>query len=389
MERIPGFSSTGSKRPEALYGEAHPPGAPLRMTSASGCRVRDAQGREYVDFVMALGAVALGYGDARVTRAVQEAAAQGIVGPLSPVLEEQVAGRLAGLMPWVEQVRFLKTGAEAVAAAIRIARVFTGRDRVIGCGYHGWLDGTQTSETAGVPEAIRAEYGTLRFSDPDDAQRCISAAGDRLAAVIVEPVIEAAPSAEWLAALRQATRSTGAVLIFDEIKTVGRVALGGAAERWGGEPDLVVMGKAIANGMPLAAVGGRRDLMQAAIRTWISSTLATEFVSLAAADATLAALAEDQVPRHLARVGGELLAGFTQLADRHPAIIRRAAGIPEMCFLEFASGDLSTAVVTGCARRGVLFKRSAYNFVSLAHDERIVSDALAVLEDVLREVRGR
>ena len=144
--RVPGFTSTGSKRPEALFGA--PPSddaaaVPARMTRASGCRVWDTEGREYVDYVMALGAVALGYGHPDVNRAAEQAIAAGVAGPLPPVLEEELADALAMRIPWLEQMRFLKTGAEAVAAAVRLARVATGRERVLGCGYHGWLDWSQ------------------------------------------------------------------------------------------------------------------------------------------------------------------------------------------------------------------------------------------------------
>ena len=384
---IPGFTSTGSKRPEALYGVAQPDGAPLRMLRASGCTVTAEDGRQYADFIMALGAVALGYAHPAVTAAVTQAASDGLVGPLAPVLEDRVASHLARLLPWAEQVRFLKTGAEAVAAGIRIARAHTGRDHVIGCGYHGWLDGTQEGGTSGVPAGVTSLFTRIPFNDPEAAARGIRAGGGKLAAVIVEPVIEEAPSAEWLAALRSETRRVGAVLIFDEIKTVGRVALNGAAGRWGGEPDLVVLGKAIANGMPLAAIAGRRDIMSAATKTWISSTLATEFASLAAADATLLELERADVAAHLERVGTPLLAGLHRLAEEFPALLRRAVGLPAMCFLEFTTGDHGRDVVMGCARRGLLFKRSAYNFVSLAHDERAVAGALDVLQSVLRETR--
>ncbi len=385
--RIPGFTSTGSKRPEALYGVAQPDGAPLRMVRASGCRVTADDGRQFTDFIMALGAVALGYAHPAVTAAVSQAASDGLVGPLAPVLEEQVAAHLAGLLPWAEQARFLKTGAEAVAAAIRIARAHTGRTHVIGCGYHGWLDGTQEPGTAGVPPDISALFSRIPFNDPESAIRRIRAAGDQLAAVMIEPVIEEAPSPEWLTTLRDETRRVGAVLVFDEIKTVGRVALKGAAGRWGGDPDLVVLGKAIANGMPLAVVAGRRDVMSAVTRTWISSTLATEFVSLAAAEATLRELERADVPAHIERVGGELLTGLHRLAGEHPALLRRAVGLPSMCFLEFTTGDHGREIVVEAARRGLLFKRSAYNFVSLAHDERAVADALDVLQSVLNDLR--
>jgi glutamate-1-semialdehyde 2,1-aminomutase len=384
---IPGFTSTGSKRPESLYGIAQPDGAPLRMVRASGCTVTGDDGRSYTDFIMALGAVALGYAHPAVTAAVAQAAADGLVGPLAPVLEEQVAAHLCRLLPPAEEVRFLKTGAEAVAAAIRIARAQTGREDVIGCGYHGWLDGTQEDGTCGVPAGISSLFARIPFNDAEAATARIRAAGDKLAAVIVEPVIEAAPSPEWLTALRTETHRVGAVLIFDEIKTVGRVALNGAAGRWGGEPDLVVLGKAIANGMPLAAVAGHRDIMSAVTKTWISSTLATEFASLAAAEATLLELERADVPAHLERVGGMLLHGLHRIVGEFPALLRRAVGLPAMCFLEFTTGDHGRDNVVGCARRGLLFKRSAYNFVSLAHDERAVAGALDVLQSVLRETR--
>src|SRR5207253_2203653 len=195
------------------------------MTRAAGCRVWDAAGREYVDYVMALGAVALGYGHPAVNRAAEQAIAAGVAGPLPPVLEEELAAALAMRIPWLEQLRFLKTGAEAVAAAVRLARV-------------------------------------------------------------------------------------GAVLVFDEIKTAFRLAIGGAAERYGVRPDLAVLGKAMANGFPLAVVGGRADLMAGVARTWISSTLATEAVALAAAQATLETFAHEDVSGHLHRMGTRLLHGL-------------------------------------------------------------------------------
>ncbi len=382
-ERIPGFTSTGSKRSEALFGSAGA-GLPARMTRSAGCRVWDEAGREYVDFVMGLGAVALGYAHPAVTRAAQAAAADGVVSALPPALEQEVADLICGVMPWIEQLRFLKTGAEAVAAAVRIARAHTGRELALGCGYHGWLDWCQAEGTRGVPRATSADFAELPFNDAEQAAAIIRDNGARLAAVVVEPVIASAPDPDWIAALERETARVGAVLILDEIKTVGRVAVGGAAERWGIRADLVVLGKAIANGFPLAVVGGRVEVMRAAAQTWISSTLATETVSLAAARATLDVLRRDQVPAHLARVGTRLLAGFEALAERYPRRIRGAAGLPEMCFLQFADEETSAAVASGCARRGMLFKRTAYNFVSLAHDEAVVDAGLGTLDEVLR-----
>jgi glutamate-1-semialdehyde 2,1-aminomutase len=382
---VAGTTSTGSKRPEALFGGLVPD-VPHAMIRSAGCRVWDANGREYLDFIMALGAVALGYAHPVVVEAATAAVREGGVGPLPPVLEEELAQDLRTLMPWVEQVRFLKTGAEAMAAAVRLARTVTGREAVLGCGYHGWLDWSQGSDAAGVPAATRALYAELPFNDPERTRERIRRAGDRLAAVVFEPVILAPPDPEWLAVLRQETARVGAVLIADEIKTIGRVALGGGAERFGFRPDLVVMAKAIANGFPLAAVGGRRDLMAAVARTWISSTLATEWVALAASRTTLRVMVEQQVPAALGVRGARWFAGLRELAERYPGLVRGAAGLPEMCCLEFHDPAAGAALAVEAARRGVLFKRSPYNFVSLAHDEASITRALDVLDQSLRRL---
>lgn len=385
MARIAGLTSTGSKRPAALFGDA--PGAwPLRMVSSSGCRVRGDDGKEYLDFVMGLGAVALGYGHAAVREAVVEAVQRGVIGPVPPVEEEALAEELQRLMPRLERVRFLKTGAEAVAAAVRLSRAWTGRDHVLGAGYFGWLD--WCSREAGVPEAIQRLFAPIPFNDAEETRAAIRAAGDDLACVVVEPVIDEAPSREWLEVLRDETRRIGAVLVFDEIKTALRVSPGGAAARWGGDPDLVVLGKAIANGFPLSVIGGREEIMRGVEQTWISSTMATEFVSLAASRATLRAAVSSQLQACLATAGARLHSGLARIAARFPDLVTGVGGIAEMCYLRFAEEHVSSRVAIACARRGLLFKRSAYNFVSLAHQAADIDAALATVELAMEEVSG-
>jgi len=378
---VAGITSTGSKRPDALFGADYD-GPPLRMVRSAGSRVWDETGKEYLDFVMALGAVALGYAHPEVNRAACDAVERGAIGPLPPVEEAALAEDLGRLIPGLEEVRFLKTGAEAVAAAVRLARVHTGRDRVLGCGYHGWLD--WCGRSGGVPAATQSLYGELPFNDIAQSTAMIRGVGDGLACVVIEPVIDAAPSREWLEAVREDTRKSGALLVFDEIKTAFRVGLGGAAARWGGEPDLVVLGKALANGFPLAAVGGSAEVMRGIGQTWISSTMATDFVALAAARATLQIAVAEDLPGALARRGGMLLAGLERLAERFPRLTTGARGIPEMCYLEWATEELSGRVARECARRGLLFKRNAYNFVSLAHRTQDIDAALGTLEEVMQ-----
>jgi glutamate-1-semialdehyde 2,1-aminomutase len=382
---IPGFTSTGSKRPEALFGTAPGGDLPVRMIASHGARLRDEGGREYLDFIMALGAVTLGYGHPEIMAAATDALQRGVVGSLPPVEEERLAARLGDLLPWCERIRFLKTGAEAVAAAVRLGRAHTGRDRILGCGYHGWLD--LSSREPGVPAAVSRLYGAIPFNDVERTIEAIREGGDELAVVLVEPVVERAPALDWLRALRDETRRVGAVLVFDEIKTGFRVAMGGAAERWGVAPDLAVYGKGLGNGFPLAAVGGRAEIMDGVRRTWISSTLATELVALAAADAALTVARRERFPEHARSVGQTLLAGFEGLAARYPDLVTEAFGIPEMCALRFRDEAAGAAVAAAAARRGVLFKRTAYNFVSLAHGTAEVGHGLAVLGEALAEVR--
>jgi glutamate-1-semialdehyde 2,1-aminomutase len=381
MGYVAGFTSTASKRPQALF-DAEDAELPSHMVRSAGCRVWDDRGREYLDFIMGLGSVALGYGHPAVAEAAVAAVRDGGVGPLPPVLEEALAAELVRLIAPVERVRFLKTGAEAMAAAVRLARVTTGRDLILGCGYHGWLDWCLRAEE-GVPAAMRALYDVIPFDDAQAARERIRRAGDRLAAVVFEPVILREPGAEWLTVLREETRRVGALLVIDEIKTVCRLAVGGATERYGLDPDLLVLAKAMANGFPLAAVAGRDAVMAGVGRTWMSSTLATEWVALAASLTTLRVVVEQKVPAHLARVGGRLFSGLQSLADTHESLGARAAGIPEMAVLELRDSSHSGRLARAAARRGLLFKRSAYNFVSLAHDEAAIDWSLGVLDESL------
>lgn len=378
---IPGFTSTRSKRPEALFGTAD--GVPTRLIRTEGCRAWDAEGREYLDTIMALGAVGLGYAHPAVTAAAERAVRDGIVGSLAPAAEGTLAEALCGVMPAAERVLFFKTGAEAVAAAVRLARAYTDRERIVTCGYHGWLDWCQGG--LGVPGAVRSLRTEIPFNDVAAVAGIVT--GDALpAAIVVEPVIDGPPDMAWLQALRDVATRSGAVLIFDEIKTAFRVAVGGAAERWGVTPDLMVLGKAMANGFPLAAVCGHRDVLETATRTWISSTLATEAVSLAVGSAVLATYLQERVCDRLEEAGTILLAGLERLVRTLPRAVRGVRGIPQMCYLTFSREEVSAAAAVAAARHGLLFKRNAYNFVSLAHTDDVVIEVIHSLEAALTEV---
>ena len=257
MTSVAGFTSTGSKRPEALFG-GRADGVPRAMVRSAGCRVWDADGREYLDFIMALGAVALGYGHPAVTEAAVRAVRTGSSARCRRCLEEELAAELARPIPWVEQMRFLKSGAEAMAAAVRLARVVTGREPVLGCGYHGWLDWCQGRTIAGVPAARARSTPSCRSTTRNAPASSSAARATRSPPWCSSRSFSRRPIPSGSPCCARRPTRAGALLIADEIKTVGRLAVGGGCERYGLRPDLVVMAKAIANGFPLAAVGGQR-----------------------------------------------------------------------------------------------------------------------------------
>src|ERR1051326_5646947 len=284
LEVLPTGASTGSKRVEGLYGDAAAAG-PTHYVNASGCHVVDSTGRSFIDCTMALGAVALGYGEPRVQQAAMEAIGSGNVAGLSDVREVEIAERLREHIPCAEMVQFLKSGAEGMSAAVRLARTYTNRDLIVGSGYFGWHD--WSNDSAGVPTAVRELYRAIPHGDLTALEQAAREAGNRLAAIVLEPVVERMPLENWVHSARELATSLGAVIIFDEMKTGFRLRPGGYQALANVTPDLAVFGKALGNGFPLAAVVEQRDIMAAARRTWISSTLAGESVGLAAAHAVL------------------------------------------------------------------------------------------------------
>ena len=354
---IPGGASTGSKRAAALYGDDYEVG-PTHFGRASGCILWTPSDTQIVDCTMALGSVAIGYADESVTRAVMIAAAAGNVAGLSHTSEVEIAERLCEVIPCAEQVRFLKSGAEAVAAAVRIARTATSRTEVVACGYFGWHDWSNSG--AGIPASAHNETHIVPFDDVAALTRACRGAGQQLAAVVLEPVIERLPSEEWITAARRLCDELGAVLIFDEIKTGFRLRPGGYQEYAGVMPDVAAFGKAMANGFPIAAVVGRASVMDAAASTWISSTLAGEATALAAVGAVLDWHEREKVCDALWSIGKQMREAVERAVTASGTEGVTVDGI-ERRFLEES------------VREGVLFKRGAYNFPSLAHrDEDVI-----------------
>ena len=378
---LPTAASTGSKRADALWGPGSEPDLPTHMLSARGCRVVDVDGTSYVDCTMGLGSVALGYAEPRVTRAVVDAAAEGNVGALSGWREVELAERLHALIPAAERVQFLKTGAEATAAAIRIARTYTGRERVVASGYFGWHDWSADAE--GVPAATKVATTRVPFDDVAALERAAGEAGNDLAAIVLEPIVERLPSDAWLRRARELCDASGAALVFDEIKTGFRVAPSGYQETVGITPDLATYGKALANGYPLAAVVGRAPLMEAARRTWISSTLASESTALAAALAVLDWHEEADICATLAETGRELRAALDRAIAASGVGGVSTAGVDTMFLLRWDDPARESRFLAEAARAGVLLKRGAYNFAAIAHDDEALREIEAAASGAL------
>ena len=369
---LAGGSSTGSKRVERLYGSGAEHG-PTHFVRAAGCHLVTVDGDTLVDCTMALGAVSLGYAEPELTRATIEAVANGSVTGLPPALEVEVAERFCGAVPCAEKVLFLKSGAEVMSAAVRVARTYTGRDIVIGSGYFGWHD--WSSDSAGVPPATRDLFRAVPFDDVAALDAAAAAAGDRLAAIVLEPVVERLPSKEWVERARAICDQRGAVLIFDELKTGFRLATGGYQQYAGIVPDLAGFGKALANGYPLGALCGRAELMDvAADRTWISSTLAAETGALAAAGAVLAWHDKVDICASLWSIGKEMREAVQSALEASEVTGVAIDGLDPMWLLRFDDAAREHRFLVSATRHGVLFKRGAYNFAAMAHDEDALRD---------------
>jgi glutamate-1-semialdehyde 2,1-aminomutase len=385
---LPTGASTGSKRAAALYG-GPVDDLPTHFTAARGAIITDVHGQQYLDCTMALGAVALGYAEPRVTQAVVDAAMQGNVSGLSSWREIELAERLCSLIPFAERVQFLKTGAEATAAAVRLARAYTAREHVIACGYFGWHD--WSSDSPGVPASVRKTASWVPFDEVGALELAVAAAGSSLAAIVLEPVVEHAPSIEWLTRARELCDVHGAVLIFDEIKTGFRVAPGGYSELCGVQPDLASYGKAMANGYPLAAVVGRQPLMDCARESWISSTLASESTALAAALAVLEWHEEADICATLGETGKEMRAAMDRAIAASGIDGVTTLGIDQMWLAKWRDPERESRFVAHAMREGVLFKRGAYNYSAIAHDEAALRDiesaASAALVSLLEDDR--
>jgi glutamate-1-semialdehyde 2,1-aminomutase len=352
-----------------------PPGiAPLYADYAHGCRIRDVDGNEYVDLISGLASVNLGYGDEEINAAVTEQLARGVTISLSHPIEAVVAQQIIDLVPSAEMVHFGKNGSDATTAAIRIARAQTGYDHVIVCGYHGWQDwfiGIMPTRSLGVPTAFSNLIHPVPYNDLDAIRAELAA--NPTAAIIMEPMTTSWPIAGYLEGVRRLATESGAVLVFDEMVTGFRMANGGAQEYFGVTPDLSAFGKGMANGFPLSAIAGRRDLMMILEDAFISGTFGGELLSLTAANVVLNRLATTNVIAEIAAKGEILRTRVDEVIRELGAEnLLSLTGHPAWVFTIWnpetpGLADLKNLFMQEMSRNGVLMIAS--HNVTAAHDD--------------------
>jgi len=310
-ELIGAGTGTLSKRPKYAGDE---PGCIVR---GRGCRVWDADGNEYIDFRNSLGPITLGYCYPAVDDAIRRQLDSGIIFGHPHPLEVELAKQLVEVIPCAEKVRFLKTGGEAMAACFRLARAFTGRPRIVTCGYHGWLSRTGDLSIGIVPEV--GQYQTsLAYGDIEPWREYLDQHADETAAVSVAAAYtHIGPDDDFLPKLRALTKERDVLLIYDEIVTGFRVRIGGMQEYTGAVPDLATFAKGLANGMPLSVYCGRGEIMDMCEKAGVSSTYSGDTLSLAASLATVKEYVEQGVIEHIWARGQELIDGMNAAFERH------------------------------------------------------------------------
>ena len=383
LKVIPNASQTFSKSSMQFSSGV----SPLFAREGRGAMLIDLDGNSYIDYTMGLGPAILGYAFEPVLQELRTQLSNGLVFTLPHFKEKDLADLLVQTIPSAEMVRFGKNGSDVTAASVRLARAYTGRDVIACCGYHGWQDWYigSTSRSMGIPESVRELTVPFDYNDLNSLKSIFENYSGRVAAVIMEPVGLEAPQEGFLEKVKELCHQKASVLIFDEVVTGYRFALGGAQSFFNVIPDLSCFGKAMANGMPISALVGRRELMMTLNETFFSTTFGGELLSITAAISTLSYMKEHGVIETLWAQGRRLKEGISgMIHEKEMEEIVSIDGYPVRSVLNFSGEEAlirKTLFQQECARRGVLFT-GAHN-VSLPHDDVIIKSTLTAYDQVL------
>ncbi|OGJ37762.1 MAG: aminotransferase class III [Candidatus Pacebacteria bacterium RIFOXYA1_FULL_38_18] len=395
---IPGGSQLVSKRSEMFL----PDQWPAYYKSAKGIEVIDLDNNHYLDFsLMGVGSCVLGYADSDVNKAVMSSVKKGSMSTLNPPEEVELAEKLLELHPWAKMVRYARTGGEAMAIAVRIARAHSKRDKIAFCGYHGWHDWYLASNLAndknldghllpglepkGVPRSAKGLSKPFEYNKIEQLKKIVKK--NNIGVIVVETIRHQEPKNNFLSKIREIADEINAVLIFDEISCGFRLTLGGAHLLYGVNPDIAVFAKAMSNGYPMATIIGRKKVMNAAQSTFISSTYWTDRIGPTAALATIKKLDEKNVSNHLNLIGKEIEKGWLKLAKRYDLKVK-IIGPYSLITLDWEyknANDIRTLFTQEMLYRGFLTSSTVY--VSYAHKIKHVKTYLEAVDRVFAIIK--
>lgn len=417
LEHIVGGVNSPSRSYKAVGG-----GAPVVMERAQGAYFWDVDGNKYIDYLAAYGPIITGHAHPHITKAIQRAAENGVLYGTPTPHEITFAKMLKEAIPSLEKVRFVNSGTEAVMTTIRVARAYTGRDKIIkfaGC-YHGHSDlvlvaagsgpsTLGTPDSAGVPKSIAQEVITVPFNDIASFRQAIERWGEQIAAVLVEPIVGnfgiVEPKRGFLEAIHELAHQAGALVIYDEVITAFRFMYGGAQNLLGIEPDLTALGKIIGGGLPIGAYGGRKDIMEQVAPlgpAYQAGTMAGNPASILAGIACLEVLKQDGVYEYLDRLGAMLEEGIAAHAETYgiPVTINRLKGALTVYFTtekvenyeqaQQTDGEMFAKFFKLMLHQGINLAPSKYEawFITLAHTEEDIQYTLQAVEHAFKTLKN-
>lgn len=362
--------------------------APKFLQKGKGAHVWDVDGNEYIDYTMGVGPLSLGYAYDKVDEAIKEQLKEGITFSMPHPLEVEVAELIHRIVPNAESIRYSRGGADVVSGAVRVSRAYTGRNKVLCCGYHGWHDWyiSITDRNKGIPQSIQDMTFTFNYND---IQSVIDSIDDDTACIVLEPFVFEEPKDNFLQKLRDVCTKNGIVLVFDEMWTGFRISLGGAQEYFGIKADLACFSKAIANGMPLSVLTGKKEIMSLLDKdVFFFNTFGGETLSLAAAKATINEMIEKNVQTYLAKQGNKLKAGYNSIAEKLGLNYTKCSGYDCRTIITYdaeKSGcnplEMKSLVQQEMIKRGILW--SGFHNISFSHSDDDINYTLKAYEDVL------
>lgn len=379
--------TTQGKTPHTLI----PGEYPIYAARGQGAYVWDVDDNCFLDWILAYGIIVLGYCDPDVDAAAIREIQQGFAFPLTRPVQNELAELLVELIPCAEMVHFFKTGSDTTTAAVRLARIVTGREKIVRWGYNGWHDWCCIRE-AGIPRKVREDVLTFRYNDLNSLEDVLRRNRDKVACVIMMPLEIELPQPGFLAGVKNLAHQYGALFILDEMRSGFHIAIGGAQEYYGVIPDLATFSKAMSNGYAMSVLAGRRDVMQALSETYVSSTFYTNSIAMAAALATINKLRQGQIIPHLWQIGQGLLDGLNNLAQ-DVGVEAEAVGLAPMPYLVFTYADPEIKETARyvfyreTTRRGVLFHPHHHWFVCAAHTQQDLARTLEISAEAFRLVK--